>query len=55
VLKLLPEAGAEWAVHHAFFARSGFTDAARGEAAAHVALLVDLATLDGGLRREAPL
>ncbi len=52
VLKLLPDGGAGWTIHYAFFARAGFTDAARREAVAHDALLVDLATLDSGLRRE---
>lgn len=46
VLESLPDAGAGWAVHYAFFARAGFTDTARQEAAAHDALLVDLETLD---------
>ncbi len=49
VLKSLPDAGAGWTVHYAFFARIGFTDAARQEAAIHDALLVDLATLDKDL------
>jgi len=51
VLKDLPEAGAGWKVHHAFFARTGFTDAAQAEARSAGALLVDLATLDTDLRR----
>jgi len=41
-----------WRVHYALFARAGFTDAARQEAAAHDALLVDLATLDRDLSRK---
>ncbi len=60
VLKSLRDAGyfdyaqyrAEWMIHYAFFARTGFSDAARREAATHDALLVDLATLDDDLRRE---
>jgi len=40
-----------WQVYYAFFARAGFTDAARAEAEAHGAMLVDLARLDGDLRR----
>jgi AAA+ ATPase superfamily predicted ATPase len=40
----------DWRVHYAFFARAGFTDAARREADTHDALLVDLATLDADLR-----
>ncbi|MDY7075910.1 MAG: ATP-binding protein [Chloroflexota bacterium] len=41
----------DWNVHYALFARAGFTDAARAEAEAAGARLVDLATLDAGLRR----
>ncbi len=51
VLRDLPEEGAGWRVHHAFFARAGFTDAARTDAEAVDAILVDLATLDQDLRR----
>ncbi len=51
VLKELPGGGAGWRVHHAFFARAGFTEAARTEATAAGAQLVDLATLDADLRR----
>jgi AAA+ ATPase superfamily predicted ATPase len=43
--------GDGWRVHHAFFARAGFTDAARAEAEALEASLVDLETLDTDLRR----
>ena len=43
--------GEGWRVHYAFFARAGFTDAARAEAEPLEALLVDLETLDAGLRR----
>ncbi|HSJ54401.1 MAG TPA: DUF234 domain-containing protein, partial [Anaerolineae bacterium] len=50
VLKDLPEEGAGWKVHRAFFARTGFTEAARAEARSAGALLVDLATLDADLR-----
>ena len=50
VLKDLPEEGAGWRVHHAFFARAGFTEAAQAEARSAGAQLVDLATLDAGLR-----
>ena len=49
VLKELPHDGAEWAVHYAFFARAGFTDAAQALATTHGALLVDLARLDRDL------
>jgi len=51
VLRDLPEEGAGWRVHHVFFARAGFTDAARTDAEAVDAILVDLATLDQDLRR----
>ena len=43
--------GPEWQVHYAFFARQGFTEAARAEANAVGALLVDLERLDGDLRQ----
>jgi len=46
LLKALPDGGAGWQVHHAFFARTGFTPAARAEAASAQAILVDLAQLD---------
>jgi hypothetical protein len=49
VLKDLPDSGEGWDVYYAFFARTGFTDAARAEAEAHDALLVDLAMLDRDL------
>lgn len=42
-----PDSG--WQVHYAFFARAGFTDAARSEGKAAGAHLVDLTTLDAGL------
>ena len=41
----------DWQVHYVFFARAGFTDAARAEAEAVGAQLVDLETLDVDLRR----
>jgi len=50
VLKELPD-GEGWKVHYAFFARAGFTDAARAEAESLEASLVDLERLDGDLRR----
>jgi len=50
VLKELP-GGEGWKVHYAFFARAGFTDAARAEAEAVGTLLVDLERLDADLRR----
>jgi hypothetical protein len=42
--------GPAWRVHFAYFARAGFTDAARSEAEAAGALLVDMARLDDDLR-----
>jgi AAA+ ATPase superfamily predicted ATPase len=54
VLKDLPDEGAGWKVHHAFFARTGFTAAAQAEARAAGAQLVNLATLDFDLRRPSP-
>jgi hypothetical protein len=36
-------------VHYALFARAGFTDAVRADAAQHKVLLVDLETLGQGL------
>ncbi|MBN1887816.1 MAG: ATP-binding protein [Thermoflexales bacterium] len=51
VLKQLPAEGKGWQVHYAFFARAGFTDAARVQAQAAGALLVDLETLDLDLQR----
>ncbi|MFL7809798.1 MAG: ATP-binding protein, partial [Anaerolineae bacterium] len=49
VLQALPDGGAGWAVHHALFARAGWTDAAQAEAHSHSAILCDLATLDQDL------
>ncbi len=52
--KVVPAAGegeTAWQVHYAFFARAGFTDAARAEAVGLGARLVDLERLDGDLRR----
>jgi AAA+ ATPase superfamily predicted ATPase len=46
--KVVP--GEEWQVYYAYFARAGFTDAAREEARSVNALLVDLETLDKDLR-----
>jgi hypothetical protein len=47
--KVVPEA--DWRVSYAYFARSGFTDAAREEAQKVGSLLVDLQTLDADLRQ----
>lgn len=49
VLASLPESGEGWTVYHAFFARAGFTEAARALAGEHSALMIDLATLDHDL------
>ncbi len=43
--------GGDWQVHYAYFARAGFTPAARAEAEAHAAILVDLERLDADLRQ----
>ena len=51
VLKDLPGEGTGWRVHHAFFARAGFTEAARADAQAANAILVDLNALDADLRQ----
>jgi AAA+ ATPase superfamily predicted ATPase len=51
VLKDLPDGGAGWRVHHAFFARAGFTEVARAYAKAASAILVDLTVLDADLGR----
>jgi hypothetical protein len=49
--KVVPDKGKDWAVHYALFARAGFTDAARSEAAKHEVLLVDLERLGHDLSR----
>ncbi|MGD9049641.1 MAG: ATP-binding protein, partial [Anaerolineae bacterium] len=52
VLKDLPGEGEGWQAHYAFFARTGFTPAARAEAESVGAQLVDLERLDADLRSE---
>ena len=47
-----PDQGVGWTVHYALFARAGFTEAVRAEAAQQGVRLVDLATLDVDLRRD---
>ena len=47
---VLPEA--DWQVHFAYFARAGFTDAAREEASGVNAILITLPQLDSDLRRD---
>jgi hypothetical protein len=49
VLQALPDQGAGWHVHYAFFARAGFTEAAQAEAERADAILVDLKRLDRDL------
>ena len=46
---VVPDGGDGWAVHYAFFARSGFTEAAATEARQHGATMVNLDTLGGDL------
>jgi hypothetical protein len=48
-LTSLLDSGKGWRIHHAFFARNGFTDAARELAQEHDAWLIDLATVDHDL------
>jgi AAA+ ATPase superfamily predicted ATPase len=50
VLAALSDQGKNWTVHLAFFARLGFTEAARAEAEQHEIQLVDLERLDRDLR-----
>jgi hypothetical protein len=50
VLATLPDKGAGWTVHYAFFAHAGFTEAAQAEAEQHQVTLVDLKRLDTDLR-----
>jgi len=47
--KVLPDKG--WKVHYVFFARRGFTDAARAEAAALDGMLVTLEQLEADIQR----
>ena len=54
VLETLPANGAGWRVHYVFFARAGFTDAARAEAEAVGAQLVNLEALDADLAGHPP-
>lgn len=50
VLAALPDRGESWAVHYAFFARTGFTEAAQTEAERHQVRLVNLGRLDRDLQ-----
>jgi AAA+ ATPase superfamily predicted ATPase len=54
VLQALPDQGAGWHVHYAFFARAGFTEAAQVEAERANAILVDLERLDRDLEAVRP-
>jgi len=47
--KVVPDS--DWSVHYVFFARAGFTDAARAEASSVNGILVDLAQLDRDLAK----
>ena len=49
VLKDMGVEPGEWRVHHIFFARAGFTEAARATAEQVQAFLLDLAQLDQDL------
>ena len=49
ILKQLPEEGAGWQVHYAFFSRSGFSEKARSLSNSHRAQMIDLARLDRDL------
>jgi AAA+ ATPase superfamily predicted ATPase len=50
VLAALPKQGEGWTVHHVFFARAGFTEAAQTQAGQHRVELVDLGQLAETLR-----
>jgi AAA+ ATPase superfamily predicted ATPase len=51
----LPDRGEGWAAHYAFFARTGFTEAAQAEVKRHQVTLVPLSQLDDTLRAAAEL
>jgi len=55
VRQQLPEGGADWTLHYAFFSRTGFTAEARARAVAERAILVDLSQLDADLLAASPL
>jgi AAA+ ATPase superfamily predicted ATPase len=55
VLAALSDGGEGWTVHHAFFARAGFTEAAQAKGERHRVTLVALAQLDEALRAAAEL
>ena len=49
LVRLLPDEGAGWSIHYAFFGRAGFTPAARALAKEYRAVVVDLTRLDKDL------
>lgn len=49
---VVPDEGRGWQIHYALFARAGFTEATRQEAAQHDVILVDLQTLGETLEAE---
>jgi len=51
VLRSLPDGGAGWQVYYAYFARTGFTPAARAAAQSASAILLDSGQVDEDLRR----
>jgi AAA+ ATPase superfamily predicted ATPase len=55
LLDTLPESGSGWRVHHALFARAGFTEATVQAATQAGVRLVDLAELDADLTRKPEL
>jgi len=55
VLADLPDGGAGWRVHYAFFARQAFTDAARELAGKHGAMLLTLPQMEAALGDPQPL
>jgi AAA+ ATPase superfamily predicted ATPase len=53
--KVVPEGGKGWEAHYAFFAREGFTAAARAEANQYRGLLVTLTDIERELRKPSQL
>jgi AAA+ ATPase superfamily predicted ATPase len=51
--RVVPDGGRGWTVHHAFFAREGYTDAARIEGASVGATMLTLREMEPALRRPA--
>ena len=50
--RVIPEQGADWKVHYAFFARTGFTEAAKAEAGQYSTLMLTLSEMEKGLKLE---